>query len=283
MIIIKDTADLFALTTFIKQTLSIKHSQAQQYTAYSMGLLSYNHAVSVVKASPAFCITDHDFVLRINELAGGDNVIEPKMLLAYAKRSESRQIVTPTAPSVLDIHETAVSESDFHIEDYTSFVFEVLNDFNGEPNSVVENACQDALKTPITIWERHTLAQSLYDLLKPHGFTVYDACKLGFECSECYMDTMAFEGTTYGIELVFYNESDDRYLGNDLNVTSFSLQINVVDDGVWDDLCTCHSIGVLKSAFTKYNIPVEVIAWAEQRFKTAIKVTAPLAGRLIWY
>lgn len=205
------------------------------------------------------------------------------MLLDFAKRPESREIVSPTAPSVVDIHETAESETDFYIEDYTSFVFEVLNDFNGEPSSVVQNACQDALKTPISIWDRHTLAQSLYDLLKPHGFTVYDADNLGFETSEYYMDTMAFEGTTYGIEFVFYNESDGRYLGNDLNVTFFRLQINEVDDGVWDDLCTCHSIGVLKSAFTKHNIPVEVIAWAEQRFKTAIKVTAPLAGRLIWY
>ena len=130
MIILKDTADLFALTTFIKQTLSIKHSQAQQYAAFSMGLLSYNHAVSEVKATPAFCISDHDFVLRINELVGCDNVIESKMLLDFAKRTESREIVSPTAPSLVDIHETAKAETDFYIEDYTSLVFEVLNDFN---------------------------------------------------------------------------------------------------------------------------------------------------------
>jgi hypothetical protein len=290
MISLKDTSDLFALTTFVKRHLSIKHSKAQQITAWAIGLSSYNHACSVIKDTPSYFIAEHDFSLRVIEMheINAVEVIDRvnlkqsliKSLHEYGDLKESRNILLPQTDSFYTSDVTLSEDEDQAA--YDTALRAYLHAHNGDFSNVCSTAKSQHDDMDL-LWEREVVMLAAYDKMKAVGFSVNDESKIGFEDSERFADTMTYKGKVYGLEIVFNIEYDERYMSGYFGVTNAYFQLCEVEDGVWHDVLDCYSLGSVEHSFKKNGVPDDVTVWAKNRLTKGTKALTPYLGRLLWF
>ena len=277
MIVIKDTADLFALSLFLKSSLAIRQSVANQWTACGVGALNYAHACALVKARPVHLIVENTFFLRIAELCRQSGIVVPteelhEAFVLFSKTPHSRRIRQQRALSASEI------SSD---EEYMAKSEAELALHNGA-EIVTENTPIQTSSSLMDLWYDRRLMQVLYDYLRPAGFSVYDSERIGRDEREEYTDTLTEAGTTYGVEIIAETDGEKHYMGDTFKVSEFSFQLNTVNDGVWQDIATCYSVGAAPMAFAE-AAPDGVAEWAALRIKRAMKIIAPCQGRLVWF
>lgn len=289
MISLKDTSDLFALTTFVKRHLSIKHHQAQQITAWAIGLSSYNHACSVIKHTPSYLIAEHDFSMRVIEMheINTAEIIDRenhkqsliKSLHEYGDLKESRNIILPPTDEFYKTNVTFSEDEDQDAYDIALIAF--LHAHNGDFSSVCSTAKSQHSDMSL-LWEWRTITLAAFDKMKSVGFHAYDESKIGFGDCETFKDTVTYKGKVYGLEIVFNIEFDERYMPDDFGVTNAYFQLCEVEDGVWHDVVDCYSLGSIEHSFKKNGVPDDVTAWAKNRLTKGIKTLSPYLGRLLW-
>jgi hypothetical protein len=290
MISLKDTSDLFALTTFVKRHLSIKHSKAQQITAWAIGLSSYNHACSVIKDTPSYLIAEHDFSLRVIEMheINAAEIIDRvnlkqsliNSLHEYGDLKESRNILLPQTDAFYTSDVTLSEDEDQAAYDIA--LRACLHAHNGDFSNVCSTV-KGQHDDMNLLWKRKAVMFAALDKMKAVGFHVCDESKIGFDDFEPFMDTVTYQGKIYGLEILFNIEYDERYMSDNFGVTNAYFQLCEVEDGVWYDVLVCYSLGSVEHNFKKNGVPDYVTVWAKNRLTKGTKALTPYLGRLLWF